>query len=409
MNLDRWLYKIHGDRQCFKRYENSVPMARRFHVNVYLLSFSAFFADMGYQIVVGGLSGFLVLVLHAPIWVFALIEAFSYGIGSVFSYIGGRLADRFDPKKLSIIGNSLIPILSFTGILRNYAAAGSLYVSGWWSRNFRSPPRRILMIESTSREERTNAFGLLHGLDVGGGVIASVFLITMYSVGIPFSLIFIVSIIPLVVSTLLISLTRKTKRETVDESRPVEKSAGQTYFSILFATALFGFSYYSVGFPILTAAQDSSSILYGLLVYPIFMGTSAAGGFIYSRIRAKREIPILGLFGYILSGFAALGIFLILFLHAPFEYFYLSALILGLGTSAIETFEPSIVSRIVRGSKAGSAMGKLSFFRSIGMFSGNIIVGLLYLISPEYSYLYAASVAVIGGLSVLIAGRNFRG
>ena len=51
----------------------------------------------------------------------------------------------------------------------------------------------------------------------------------------------------------------------------------------------------------------------------------------------------------------------------------------------------------------------LSFFRSIGMFSGNIIVGLLYLISPEYSYLYATSVAVIGGLSVLIAGRNFRG
>ena len=231
----------------------------------------------------------------------------------------------------------------------------------------------------------------------------------MYSVGISFSLIFLVSIIPLIVSTVLISLTRKTKRETVDENRPVEKSAGQTYYSILFATALFGFSYYSVGFPILTAAQASSSILYGLLVYPIFMGTSATGGFIYSRIKARREIPILGLFGYILSGSAAFGIFLILFFHAGFEYFYLSALILGLGTSAIETFEPSIVSRIVRGAKAGSAMGMLSFFRSIGMFSGNIIVGLLYLISPEYSYLYATSVAVIGGLSVLIAGRNFRG
>ena len=384
-------------------------MARRFHLNVYLLSFSAFFADMGYQIVVGGLSVFLVLILHAPIWVFALIEAFSYGVGSLFSYLGGRLADRFDPKKLSVIGNSLIPILSFTGIVRNYASAGSLYVSGWWARNFRSPPRRILMIESTSSEERTNAFGLLHGLDVGGGVIASVFLILMYSVGISFSLIFLVSIIPLIVSTLLISLTRRTKREKVDETRPIEKTSGQTYYSILFATALFGFSYYSVGFPILTAAQDSSSILYGLLFYPIFMATSAAGGFIYSRIRARKEIRILGLLGYILSGFAALGIFLILFLHASFVYFYVSAVILGLGTSAVETFEPSIVSRIIRGSKAGSAMGSLSFFRSIGMFSGNIIVGLLYLVSPEYSYIYAAVVAVIGGLSVLIAGRHYRG
>jgi MFS family permease len=384
-------------------------MARRFPINVYMLSFSAFFADMGYQIVVGGLSVFLVLILHAPIWVFALIEAISYGFGSVFSYIGGRLADRFGPKNISIIGNALIPILSFTGFMRNYVSAGAVYIGGWWPKNFRSPPRRTLMIESTSQSERTNAFALLHSLDVAGGIIASVTLITLFSLGFPFSIIFALSIFPLIISTLLIILTKPTKREPIQENYYKDKPAKHTYYGIMFATALFGFSYYSIGFPILTAAQDSTSILYGLILYPIFMSSSAFGGFIYSRIKSKNEVRTLGFMGYILSGLATFGIFAILILKAPFDLFYVFALILGFGTSAVETFEPAIVSRIVRGSKAGSAMGTLSFFRSIGMFSGNIIVGLLYIISPEYSYLYASAVAVIGGISVILAGRNFRG
>lgn len=46
----------------------------QFHRNVYLLPFSAFFADLGYQIVIGALSVFLVLVLGAPVWFLELLK-----------------------------------------------------------------------------------------------------------------------------------------------------------------------------------------------------------------------------------------------------------------------------------------------------------------------------------------------
>lgn len=361
---------------------------------------------MGYQIVVGGLSIFIVLILHAPIWVFAVIEAVSYGIGALFSYVGGRLADRYGAKKISIIGNSLIPILSFTGLFRNYASAGSVYISGWWARNFRSPPRRVLLVESTTSENRTRAFGLLHGLDVGGGVIASILLISLYLLGFSFAVIFIVSIFPLIVSTLLIVATKHTVRESdvPREKKPVET---RTMTGILIATALFGFSYYSIGFPILTEAM-SVSIAYGLLVYPIFMSVSAAGGFMYSRIRAKREIRQLGLFGYALAGLGALGILLVILSHGGVAYYYLSVAFLGLGTSSVETYEPSIISRIERGSVAGRGMGLLSMFRSIGLFSGNLVFGLLYFFTSDvYSYAYAAVVSFAAAVIVLIAGRSF--
>ena len=361
---------------------------------------------MGYQIVVGGLSVFIVLVLHAPVWVFAVIEAVSYGVGALFAYIGGFLADRYGAKKISVIGNALIPALSFTGLFRNYALAGSVYVTGWWSRNFRSPPRRVLLVESANAENRSRAFGLLHGLDVGGGVIASVLLISLYLLGFPFSTIFLISIAPLIVSTLLIVATRPTVREK--DAAPKEgKEETMAMTGILIATALFGFSYYSIGFPILTAAT-TDSIAYGLLVYPIFMSVSAAGGFMYSRLRTRREIRQLGLFGYALAGAGALGILLVLVTRADIAFYYVSVAILGLGTSSVETYEPSIISRIAKGSVAGRGMGLLSVFRSIGMFSGNLVFGLLYFfISSEYSYGYAAAVAFAGAAIVLVAGRSY--
>ncbi len=380
----------------------------KFHTNVYLLSFSAFFADLGYQVVVGGLSIFLVIVLHSPIWVYALIEALSFGIGSLFSFLGGRLSDRFDPKKLSIIGNSLIPIMSFTGLVKSYSQAGSLYIGGWWARNFRSPPRRVLMIESTSEQERSNAFGLLHGLDVGGGMLASILLFTLFYLHYQFDLIFIISVFPLIISTLLIAVTKKTTHDRSRTEEQVERGAKNTYTSIMFAAALFGFSSYSIGFPILTGAQYSSSILLGLLAFIVFMTTSSAGGFLYSAIRPRKEVRQLSILGYILSGLGSLGISIVLFTHLPIEFYYIPIAILGLGTAGVETFEPTIISRISRGGKTGSGMGSLSFFRSIGMFSGILVLGFLYLIiGAQYAYLYPSAVAIAGGIIVLVGGRNF--
>ncbi|EQD47019.1 major facilitator superfamily permease, partial [mine drainage metagenome] len=73
-----------------------------------------------------------------------------------------------------------------------------------------------------------------------------------------------------------------------------------------------------------------------------------------------------------------------------------------------ETYEPSIVSRIARGSVAGRGMGLLSVFRSIGMFSGNLVFGLLYFFTSDvYSYTYAAVVAFAAAAIVLVAGRSF--
>lgn len=63
------------------------------------ISFSAFFADLGYQVTVASFPIILVFYFHAPIFVYGIAEAISYGGGSLMSLLGGYLADKYGRKK----------------------------------------------------------------------------------------------------------------------------------------------------------------------------------------------------------------------------------------------------------------------------------------------------------------------
>jgi MFS family permease len=106
-------------------------MSRWLNKNILLLSLSAFFADSGYQMIIAGLPLFIVLYLHEPVYIFGIATALGYGGGALFGYLGGILADRYGRKKIAILGNSLIPILSFTGFASNAVEAISVFSTGW--------------------------------------------------------------------------------------------------------------------------------------------------------------------------------------------------------------------------------------------------------------------------------------
>jgi MFS family permease len=264
-----------------------------------------------------------------------------------------------------------------------------------------------MLVESVETESKSRAFGLLHGLDAAGGLIASVVLIALVTLGYEFRIIFLLSIFPLIISTILLVVTRPTIRRKFEIRDGSRKSFKSTYIGILFATSLFGFSSFSIGFPILTGAQLFSSIPIGLLVFTVYLAASSSVGFLYSKIKVKNEIKWLGMTGYILSGLGTLIIFLVIALHLPVVIYFLGPLVLGVGVGAIETFEPTIVSAVVAGEKTGTGLGTLTSFRSIGLFTGNLVMGVLYTFSSSYSYAYATIVAILGGMIVLYFGREY--
>nr|WP_243666676.1 hypothetical protein [Vulcanisaeta sp. JCM 16159] len=53
------------------------------------ISFSAFFADLGYQTAVVMFPLIFVVFLGAPMWLYGVVEAVNYGLGSFIGFLGG--------------------------------------------------------------------------------------------------------------------------------------------------------------------------------------------------------------------------------------------------------------------------------------------------------------------------------
>ncbi len=473
--------------------------------DVWAISLSAFFADLGYQGVLAGLPLFMVITLHASVALYGLAMALGFGGGSLIAYLGSRLGDRIGHRKLAIIGNSAIPLLSLTALVASPVAAITFFCTGWWARNLRSPSRRVMLTKSTTESTRTQAFGFLHALDIGGGIFAGIYMIVSIAEGLSYRYVFLGTIIPLVVSTFCLTITDHgldhspdgqpaphgrsnesgalpangdasseidaetagdpattttttaadaavaatatttaadtavaatatdtgvtagptgkvvtgssgippTGSSTSSSGKPPTGSSGKpmlprnAILAILAATVLFGFSSYSVGFPILTASRGAHSPALGLVAFLVFNTVSAATGMTLSGYLGStwhRRFRNLGIFGYLPAAIGAALLGISAALKLPYLVILLSIAILGLSLGIVETLEPSIMS-VIR-PEGGSGFGLLSAYRSAGLFAGNLIMGLLYTLGAAWSYGYAAIVAFAGASILLLTMRS---
>ena len=369
--------------------------------DVMLISLSAFFADLGYQTVIGLFPVTVTFLYRQPAYVFGLLMALSYGAGSLFSYLGGRLGDRFSRKKLAIAGNLLIPLLSFSGTAGNIAESSALYLGGWWSRNFRSPPRRALLLDVSGTDHRSRVFGFLHMLDVGGGMISTLIAFVLLYSGFTVSVIMLLTVFPILVSSAVLFPVRERKGDpgtaaSKEERNDITGNEGSMKL-FLISAGLFGFSYYSLGFPIITVARAQNSYAFGLLTYTVFLGVSGLAGYLMGSSSLK---PARGLwvFGYALSALGSLMIGMTYLFHLGLASFYISAAVLGTGTGSIETFEPVVASLLVHPSRISRGMGSLGAWRSIGLFASNLLMGVLFTFSVFDSYVYAFATSMLAAL-----------
>lgn len=385
--------------------------------DVWSISLSAFFADAGYQAVWAGFPLFLVVVLHQPVWEFGVASALAYGGGSLFSLAGARIGERIGHRRLALLGNSAIPLLSLSALPLGPAAAIGLLCGGWWARNLRSPSRRVMLVEAVPREaDRSSAFGFLHALDVGGGAVAGLYVLVGVIAGVPFRWLFLVTVAPLVVSTVALTRARTGQTEAQDASSaqvpipiagddpPPPPLPGSR--SLLAAAALYGFTYYSVGFPVLTLAQRGHHLAYGIGAFLVFQGVSAATGYLLgSRFpeRLAGRFANLGVLGYLISalGSAVLAVGYAAGLGTP--VLMLGVALLGFALGVVETLEPSVMSVLRPGRQAGRGFGALSAARGVGLVVANLALGFLYGLGPAWSYGYAASVAVVAAAVILLA------
>ncbi len=381
--------------------------------DVLLLSFSAFFADLGYQAIQAIFPIYLVITLASTPLAFGIANALAFGGGAFLAYLGGVLSDRYSRKWIAVLGSALILLMSAIGLTTNPIFAIALFIGGWWGRNFRVPPRRAMITDASRKEDLGKVFGFLHALDLGGGMFAVIILILLLIANVSQRSIILITAIPLTISVSLLILTRdirESKHKPMYQNKPdTDSRANKRAFNgIIFATALYGFSYYSLGFPILTIAKVAGSNLLGIGSYAVFLGVSAVTGYYIGSRKGINKVRALGYLGYMLSGLGTAVLALAYGLNYGTGALYLGVALMGLGLGVIETMEPTIISLVRREVKIGKGMGSLQGSRSLGIFFGNLIMGILYVSNPSYSYSYAAAVSIVAGILVIYYGAGFR-
>jgi MFS family permease len=391
--------------------------AKRLSADALLLCFSAFFADLGYQGVAALFPLHIVFALRAPVYWYGIVTAIAYGAGSLFAYLGGLAGDRFDKKYLAIAGNSFIPLMAFCGLAHALWLSALLFILGWWARYFRTPPRRALLVLVTPAHDRGVAFGVLHALDIAGGVMSALFALLFLSLHIPIGVIILFAAIPLVVSTGLLFLVRRAM--LYPEESPLQERQGSVaadaersrslFIFLLVSATLYGFSFYNLGFPILTATQGSattSGYELGVLAFVVYLAISAVSGYV---LGASRLSPLrsLWLLGYLPSalGSGLVGVSVLLQMNEL--AFYLFIAVLGFGMGAVETFEPTLVSSLVGSATLSRGMGFLSVSRSIGQFLSNLIMGILFSLSRSVPYFYAFASALLATAVLALAEARY--
>ncbi len=388
------------------------PGGGRLGRDAYLLCFSAFFADLGYQGVAALFPLLLVMHLHATLVAYGLATAVAFGGGALFAYLGGLAGDRFDKKRIAIIGNSLIPLMALAGVARSPAVAATLFALGWWARYFRSPARRAMLVEVTPPDTRALAFGTLHALDIAGGMLSALAVLLFLATGVPLGTILLLTVAPLAVSTALLSFVR---RETVYVAATPRDGAGRAdrgnralLTALLAAATLYGFSFYNLGFPILTAAGGRATrpgFEAGVFAYLVYLGVSALSGYVLGRRRGGAARPLWSL-GYLPSALGSCSIGLCALWRAPEPALYLAVGLLGFGMGAVETFEPTLVSSLVEHRRLTRGMGFLSVSRSLGQFLSNLAMGALFTVGPAVPYFYAFASAAMATIVLGVATRR---
>ena len=195
-------------------------------------------------------------------------------------------------------------------------------------------------------------------------------------------------------------------QDTKQKDSQVSHQEHQMVRGVLIAAALYGFSSYSLGFPILTVTQSSHSGVWGVLSYVIFLGISALTGLWLGR-RVKGTVKELAGIGYLLAAVGSLGLALAYAFHGGLISYYVPIALLGFALGAIETLEPTLIARFTPAAASGKGMGSLSASRSIGLFLANIIMGLLYHFTPVDAYGYATVVALAAMVVLLASTRKF--
>jgi MFS family permease len=395
--------------------------------NVVGMGITSFLSDACHEMATTVLPGFLT-VIGAPPSALGFIEGVSDAISSFVKLWGGWISDKLGHRKLFAGLGYLL-----TGVSKSVFAFAVTWhlvlvgrVVGWFGRGFRAPIRDAMLADSVDPSVRGKAFGFHRFGDTLGAIVGPLFGVWLLEIwqpsalsdpSQPFRNIFLITLIPGILSALLFWAMIAEKRRTANHRLQfwgTVRNLPRDFKRFLVGAGLFGLGDFAPTLLILAATQLLTPA-YGIthaaqlagLMYVVRNITYALASFPIGALSDRMSRTSLLVLGYVLAALTIGGFtlaFLLDLANVPYLFFLFA--LAGVFISAEDTLESAITADFIPTETRGIGMGVLGTVNGIGDFGASAVVGLLWTaVSPAVAFGVAACM-MLTGAAVLMSARR---
>jgi len=348
--------------------------------NVFVLGVVSFAADISSEMLYPVLPIFLTATLGTPVALVGVIEGVAEGTAGVSKVPAGWLSDRMPERRplvaagygLAALGKLLLA-LSFV-----WPQALLARFTDRLGKGVRTSPRDALLADSSAPEQRGRAFGFHRAMDTGGAVLGPLIgLALVVTIGENhLRPIFLVAVIPAVLSVLLVSLAREHRHRVVHSAgqRLGLSGAPAGYWLLVGVSLLFAFGNSSDAFLLLRAKDLGLGLDAVILAYILYNVAYAAlafpAGILADRIRPRWVL----VGGYIVFGLVYLGFAL----DRGSALVWLLFPAYGIPLAMTEGVSKALVSNLVPGARRGAFLGLHAMAIGLTAVVASVLAGLLW-------------------------------
>lgn len=364
----------------------------------------SFLTDISSEAIFAIFSVFFTVIVGGSAALLGLIEGVSDFSASSLDYVAGWLSDKSGKRQpFALFGYGFSTLAKVLLLIGTSVPALALFrIVERLGKSFRGPPRDAWLSDVAGTTTRGYAFGIHKAMDKAGailGPLVAYFLLASFGQSLhTFRIIFIIALIAAVLSVVVLTFM-KDRPGVPHERENIFKAWGtlsSQFKRFLIPAGIFSLAYFSFGFLLLRAYAFGFSIKDVVLLYALFNTSFVVFAVPIGKLGDMIGRKYIIVLEYVIYIVMALG-----FVFVSTKWGIIALFILfGIFYSIDEAQSKAFISDIEKDRRA-TAIGVYNFVTGVVYLPASLIAGALWIFSPTYVFIFAASVATIAMMTFI--------
>jgi len=356
--------------------------------NVLYMGLVSFFTDISTEMVTSVLPLYIIKDLDLSRTILGAIEGSGEFVNYIFRIPSGYISDKIGKRKILIIIGYGVSTISkpFFIFVTSFLDTIIVRISDRIGKGIRTAPRDALIADSIDQSISGKAFGIHRTLDQIGAIIGPLFAFLILELFQNIQYIFLLSIIPGIISLFILIYFVKDKLYTNSKKGLTNVTffsnlqilfiENKTFVYIIVILGIFSLGAFNYSFVLLKSSDLGVEQSFIPIIYIIINVTHTIIGIpsgILSDQIGKERVLIIGFLLFIIS-----TIFMYFSDKNNIIYIISIPLIYGLYVGISETIQRALISKYVSQQNRGTAFGFYGLIVGVCLLIGNITFGFLW-------------------------------